>query len=168
MQKVSSVPLFHNSIVLTQFSKSLYFETNVEKLSERMDVGIPLISTKLDIALRVADIDIASVNSKWTARVWRQVKRSRYVFGLALPLPAAFNSKGPAKSKPHWANALRGFWKRQLGSADICCFSRIAKYLWQVRHFDLTVCLSSQHLLPYFWTLEYLLYLWMARNFYRV
>jgi hypothetical protein len=34
----------------------------VEKLSERMDVGIPLILTNLDIALRVADIDIASVN----------------------------------------------------------------------------------------------------------
>jgi hypothetical protein len=36
----------------------------VEKLSERMDVGIPLLATNLDIALRVADMDIASVNSK--------------------------------------------------------------------------------------------------------
>jgi hypothetical protein len=36
----------------------------VEKLSERMDVGIPLISTNLNIALRVANIDIASVNSR--------------------------------------------------------------------------------------------------------
>jgi hypothetical protein len=29
-----------------------------------INVGIPLISTNLDIALRVVDIDIASVNSK--------------------------------------------------------------------------------------------------------
>jgi hypothetical protein len=53
-----------NCIVLTQLSKSLSLDMKVEKLSERMDIGIPLISTNLDIALRVADIDIASVNSK--------------------------------------------------------------------------------------------------------
>ncbi len=70
--------------------------------------------------------------------------------GLALPLPAAFNSKGPTKSKPHWANALKGFWKRQLGSADICCLSGIAKYLWQVRHFDLTV-FTALHLDHHLW-----------------
>jgi hypothetical protein len=42
----------------------LSLETKVDKLSDRIDVGIPLISTNLDIALRVADMDIGSVNSK--------------------------------------------------------------------------------------------------------
>ncbi len=44
-----------------------------------------------------------------------------------------------AKQKNFEAAQNKGFWKRQLGSADICCLSGIAKYLWQTRHFDFTV-----------------------------
>jgi hypothetical protein len=36
----------------------------VEKSSERINVGIPLKWTNLDITLRVADLEIDSVNSK--------------------------------------------------------------------------------------------------------
>ena len=59
---------------LNQFCSSLSSDMKVLKLSERMSVGIPLVSTKRDIAFMTAVMSWLSVTSKCTARICIHVR----------------------------------------------------------------------------------------------